>query len=84
MADKPKHKKKKPHKIVTTRAEDGSFGHEHVDQDGRSVFAGTSQNMQDLHQHMDDHMGGDDEQAAEAEPQPDAGGEAAAQPEQAE
>lgn len=82
MAEKEhKHKKKKPHKIITTRAEDGSFGHEHVaEPDGRPVFAGTSQNMQDLHQHMDDHLGGDDEQAeqpadGEAQPAAEAPGE---------
>lgn len=54
-AAKPKHKKR-PHQIITTRAKDGSFGHEHVGEDGKKFFAGTSQDMADLHQHMDDHM----------------------------
>lgn len=83
MAEK-KHKKKKPHKIITTRAEDGSFGHEHVDENGQSRFAGTSQTMEDLHQHMDDHMGGDDGQGdgtEEAGEQPD---QQEAQPDQGE
>lgn len=73
MAEK-KHKKKKPHKIITTRAEDGSFGHEHVDENGQSKFAGTSQDMTDLHQHMDDHLGGDDEEQPDADAQPSDGG----------
>lgn len=70
-------KKKKLHKIITTRAEDGSFGHEHIYHgEDRPVFAGTSQKMEDLHSHMDDHFGGgeptDDAQAAppDAEPAP--------------
>jgi hypothetical protein len=63
--------KKKPHKIITTRAQDGSFGHEHLyEGSDKPVFAGTSQGMEDLHAHMDDHFGGagGGEQAAEAEP----------------
>ena len=70
--EKPKHeehkgRKKKPHlhKIITTRAKDGSFGHEHVYKDHPDaesshapVFAGTSRDMDDLHAHMDDHFGG--------------------------
>lgn len=72
MAEKEhKHKKKKPHKIITTRAEDGSFGHEHVGEDGQSKFAGTSQTMADLHQHYDDAMGGEDDGTEEAGEQPD-------------
>lgn len=82
MAEKAKHKKKKPHKIITTRAEDGSFGHEHVDEDGRQKFAGTSQTMEDLHQHMDDHLGGDEEQPEGEEPAAQAG--AAPAPQQGE
>jgi hypothetical protein len=69
--DKPKgggegkKKKKHLHQIITTKAKDGSFGHEHVYKDHPDdihshppVFAGTSQNMEDLHSHMDDHFGG--------------------------
>lgn len=66
---KPKHEGgKKPrkhlHQIVTTRAHDGTFSHEHIYKANRHdhhseppVFAGTSANMEDLHQHMDDHFG---------------------------
>jgi len=71
MAEHKKHKK--PHKIITTRAKDGSFGHDHVhiDEHGHEsapVFAGTSRDMDDLHQHMDDHFGG--EEGGEAAPTP--------------
>ena len=63
MAEKEHHgdkgKKKRPHKIITTRAQDGSFGHEHMyEGSDKPVFAGTSQGMEDLHAHMDDHFGG--------------------------
>lgn len=68
------------HSITTTRAKDGSFIHEHTYKDHPDdvhsrppVFAGTSQIMEDLHAHMDDHFG-DGEQQAE----PD--GDEAAQP----
>jgi hypothetical protein len=61
-ASKPK--KKHLHQIITTRAHDGSFGHEHVYKDHPHspmshppVFAGTSQDMGDLQQHMEDHFG---------------------------
>jgi hypothetical protein len=69
--EKPgKKKHKKPHKIITTRAQDGSFGHEHVHEGSdKPVFAGTSQNMDDLKQHMEDHFGGG---AAEPAAEPDA------------
>lgn len=60
-----KRKKKHLHQIITTKARDGSFGHEHVYKDHPDdlhshppVFAGTSSDMDDLHQHMDDHFGG--------------------------
>lgn len=85
MAEKNKPKKKHLHKIITTRAHDGSFGHDHVYKDhpddaegGAPVFAGTSRNLEDVHAHMDDHLGGDNEQAeeaAEGEGAPAAGGE---------
>lgn len=82
MAEKEKskkHHKKVPHKIITTRAEDGSFGHEHIHHGSdRSVFAGTSQNLDDLKQHMQDHFGGGggaQEEQAEGEPATAAPGE---------
>lgn len=54
-----KHKPhRKPHKIVTTQAEDKTFSHEHhYHGQHEPVFAGTSQNMDDLKQHMEDHFG---------------------------
>lgn len=68
-----KGKKKHLHKIITTRAKDGSFGHEHIykddpdsEQEGKPVFAGTSATMDDLHQHMDDNLN-PQEEAAEGE-----------------
>lgn len=77
-------KKKHLHQIITTRAHDGSFGHEHIYKDKKEdmhshppVFAGTSSNMEDLHQHMDDHFGGGDNEQAEEQgegEQPGAGG----------
>lgn len=88
MAEKPKEHKpkhKKPHKIITTRAEDGSFGHEHVHKgESTPIFAGTSRDMNDLHQHMDDHFGEPQEAAAEpaaAPAGPAPGGEGEGEPE---
>ena len=63
-----KHEGKKPkkhlHAIVTTFAHDGTAMHEHHYKAHKEdhhteppVFAGTSQNMEDLHQHMEDHAG---------------------------
>jgi hypothetical protein len=90
MADKEhksegKKAKKHLHKIITTRAKDGSFGHEHVYKDHPDderehppVFAGTSQGMDDLHAHMDDHFGGGGGGEA-AEPEAEAAAEAAPQ-----
>lgn len=77
--------KKHLHQIVTTRAHDGSYIHEHVykakKHDHHSeppVFAGTSQGMEDLHQHMDDHFGGGaGEEQAEGAQGDNAGEEAA-------
>lgn len=67
-------KKKHLHQVITTKAKDGTFGHEHVYKDHADdahsnppVFAGTSHDMEDLHSHMDDHFGAGAEQA-EAEP----------------
>lgn len=63
-----KHKKRKPRTIITHRHEDNSFHHEHVHDDGKnSMFAGTSQDVGDVQQHMADHFGGGAE-AAEGEP----------------
>jgi hypothetical protein len=75
-----KRKKLHLHQIITTKAKDGSFGHEHVYKDHPDdvhshppVFAGTSKDMEDLHAHMDDHFGGGGgggaEEAAEGEAQ---------------
>lgn len=73
------HKKKVPHKIITTRAKDGSFGHEHMyEGESQPVFAGTSQNMEDLHSHMDDHFGGGGEPAQGGEEEAPAPGAAEA------
>ena len=69
-----KHKKRKPRKIITTRHDDNTFSHEHQHDDGKhSMFAGTSQDVADVQQHMADHFGG----GAEAEAAP---AEAAAAP----
>lgn len=70
MADKkPKHKK--PYKIITTRAKDGSFGHEHMHEgEAQPVFAGTSRDLEDVHQHMNDHFG----DGQEEQPEPEEGG----------
>jgi hypothetical protein len=66
---KPEHKKKrKPRTIVTHRHDDGSFHHEHMHDDGKhAMFAGTSQDVADVQQHMADHFGGG---AAEAGAEP--------------
>lgn len=87
-----KKKKLHLHQIVTTQAHDGTFGHEHIYKDKKEdqhahppVFAGTSQNMEDLHQHMDDHFGpqanagegepdGDEQPEGGEQPAPAAGG----------
>ena len=64
-----KHKKRKPRKIITTRHDDNTFSHEHQHDDGKhSMFAGTSQDVADVQQHMADHFGG----GAEAEAAPEA------------
>jgi hypothetical protein len=80
-----KKKKLHLHQIITTRAHDGSFGHEHVykehPEDPHSrppVFAGTSQDMDDLHQHMDDHFGGGAEEGAPGGEEAEAGAPPAA------
>ena len=56
--------KKHLHQIVTTFAHDGTATHEHVYKAKKEdhhteppVLAGTSSNMEDLHDHMDDHAG---------------------------
>jgi hypothetical protein len=72
---KPEGKKgKKKHLtgIMTHKAEDGGFVHEHhyKDEDGNESksFGGVSADMDDLQQHMQDHLGpqattGDDEES---------------------
>jgi hypothetical protein len=77
-ASKDKKGKKHLRAITTHRAEDGGFIHEHhyTDADGQALppsYGGVSSDMDDLHQHMQDHFGGDeenpDEQDPEAQPQ---------------
>lgn len=84
-----KGKKKHLHQIVTTFAHDGSAVHEHVYKDKKEdhhthppVFAGTSQTLEDLHDHMDDHAGpsmngggGQEEEEEEAGGAPGGGGQ---------
>jgi hypothetical protein len=75
-----KKKKRKPRRIVTTRHDDGSYSHEHYhDGDQHPQFAGTSQTMDDLKQHMEDHFGGgapaDGDAPAAAAGEPEGGGE---------
>jgi hypothetical protein len=70
MAEKEEHKgkeagkkpKMKLHAITTTKADDGSFVHEHHYQGKNGEhhpprFGGTSSDMKDLHDHMEDHFG---------------------------
>jgi hypothetical protein len=78
-----KPKKKHLHQIVTTQAHDGTFSHDHIYKDSKEaqhshppVFAGTSSNMDDLHQHMDDHFGPQaNEEAEETQAGPASAGE---------
>jgi hypothetical protein len=66
-----KHKKRKPRKIMTTRHDDNTYSHEHMHDDGKhAMFAGTSQDVADVQQHMADHFGG----PAQAEAAPEAAG----------
>ena len=54
----PKHKKRRPRQIITTRHDDGTYSHEHRHDDGKhNLFAGTSTNLEDVKQHIDDHFG---------------------------
>lgn len=68
------------HQVITTKAKDGSWMHEHVykkhpdDAFGQPpVFAGTSQDVDDLHQHVDDHWGGGAAAGSQGEPDGDEG-----------
>lgn len=77
-------KRMKLKSIRTTRADDGGFVHEHEyeDHNGHGTpprFGGVSSNMEDLHDHMDDHFGEGAEQDDQG-PQADNGqqGEGAA------
>lgn len=80
MAEEHKKKKRKPRRITTTRHDDGTYSHEHMHDDGKhSMFAGTSANLDDVKQHMDDHFGGEPaEPAAEPAAPADGGGDGAA------
>jgi hypothetical protein len=70
--------KLKLHGIMTHKADDGTYVHEHhyVGKNGEHHpprFGGTSSNMKDLHDHMDDHFGDQAESNDEENgPQPDA------------
>ena len=69
-------KRRKPRKIITTRHDDNTYSHEHMHDDGKhAMFAGTSQDVADVQQHMADQFGGGAEPAAaEAAPAEAAGG----------
>lgn len=90
MATEEKHeakkKKRKPRKLTITRHDDGTYSHEHMHDDGKhNLFAGTSTNLDDLKQHVQDTFGGPDQApdqtadaagpAAGAAPMPAPGGE---------
>jgi len=86
MAKEKKHegkdaKKKHLHAITTHKAEDGTAVHEHHyrDEEGKesSSFGGVSTNLDDLQQHMADHMG-DHFQDQQQQPDPAAGGDGGA------
>jgi hypothetical protein len=74
---KPKHKLRAIH---TSVADDGGFVHEHHYEDHKGNpmpprLGGVSSDMEDLHQHMDDHLApggaqGDPQGAEDAEAQP--------------
>lgn len=69
---KPKHGKHKPRTIITHRHDDGTYSHEHLHDDGHPArYAGTSADLKDIDQHMQDHFGGGPEEAA-AEPEAEA------------
>jgi hypothetical protein len=78
--------KLKLHAITTTKADDGSYVHEHHYQgkNGEHMpprFGGTSADMKDLHDHMEDHFGDQAEGNQEEEgDQPDQGEGAPAAP----
>ena len=77
MAEEHKKKKRKPRRIIVTRHDDDTYSHEHQHDGGEhNLFAGTSADLDDVKQHMDDHFGG-----GAAEPAEPAGD--AAQPETA-
>ena len=57
-----------PEGLITTRHDDNTFSHEHQHDDGKhSMFAGTSADVADVQQHMADHFGGAEAEAAPAE-----------------
>jgi hypothetical protein len=62
-------KKRKPRKIITTRHDDNTYSHEHMHDGGdHNLFAGTSQDISDVQQHVADHFGGGAEPDAAAQP----------------
>jgi hypothetical protein len=72
MAEEKK-KKRRPRKIITTRHDDDTYSHEHMHDDGKhAAFAGTSQDVADVQQHMADHFGGGGAEPAEAAAGPEA------------
>jgi len=64
MAEKEKSKKSESKKSAKKKlkglthhiAEDGGYVHEHHYHDGTSAFGGYSPTLEDVHQHIDDHL----------------------------
>lgn len=70
--------KKKSLKAITHhKAEGGGFVHEHHyegdDGKDKSVFAGFSPDLEDVHQHIDDHLGPQAEEQPDEQQPPDQG-----------
>jgi hypothetical protein len=70
-------------RILTARADDGGFVHEHHYEDEKGTpdaprYGGVSTSMEDLHRHMDDHFGA----GAEGTETQEAPGAEAAEPQQ--
>jgi len=72
---KSEHKGKKKLKGVTHHlAEDGGVVHEHHYEDGTSTYGGYSPTLEDVHSHIDDHLGPEMASTAPAqEPEGDEG-----------
>lgn len=78
-------KKKHLHAITTHKADDHTVVHEHHyrDEEGNSLppsYGGVSTSLDDLNQHMADHMGDHFEQDQEPEPQDESASAPAAPP----